>query len=170
MKQWKSLLGAVLLAVSPMMGSAADPVSDASVLLQVDIPSTTGAEDNVTLFKIEDLMALPAVSFETATIWTEGVQSFTGVSLTELASHLGVSDGTLVLQAVNDYVVEFPLLAAVDGAPIIAYERNGAPMSRRNKGPLWVVFPYDSDPDFQTEEIFAMSVWQLVRITVRPDE
>ena len=84
--------------------------------------------------------------------------------------HLGVTAGTLELQAVNDYVVEFAVAGAIDGGPIIAYERNGAVMSRREKGPLWVVFPYDSNPAYQTEEIFSKSVWQLVRIIVKPED
>ena len=51
---------------------------------------------------------------------------------------------------------------------MIAYERNGAVMSVRDKGPLWIVYPYDSNPDYQTEEIYARSIWQLEKITVKP--
>ena len=130
---------------------------------------SAGEHGEVTLYKLEDLKAFPVVSFETETIWTEGVQHFTGVSLAALMGDFGVTDGTLVLQAVNDYVVKFPVSGAVEGGPIIAYELNGAPMTRRNKGPLWLVFPYDSNPGYQTEEVFSQSIWQLVRITIEPE-
>jgi len=169
MNWWKSVLGVVLSLVLPMAGNATDPGSDARVLLEVEVQSVAGESGEVSLFKLEDLKAFPAVRFETETIWTEGVQHFTGVSLAALIQHLDVTGGTLVLEAVNDYIVELPVAGAVEGGPIIAYELNGALMTRRNKGPLWVVFPYDSDPDYRTEEIFSQSVWQLVRIVVEPE-
>ncbi|NRB16439.1 MAG: oxidoreductase [Rhodobacteraceae bacterium] len=168
MKPWKSVLAAALFALLPVISGATDPGSDAPILLEVEVQSIAGQQAEVTLFRLADLKALPVVRFETNTIWTQGVQRFTGVSLAALTRHLGITDGTLVLQAVNDYIVKFPVSGAVEGGPIIAYEHNDAPMSRRNKGPLWIVFPYDSDRDYQTAEIFAMSVWQLIRITVEP--
>jgi hypothetical protein len=49
---------------------------------------------------------------------------------------------------------------------MIAFRMNGAPMSVRDKGPLWIVYPYDSDPRFQTEIIYSRSIWQLDRLEV----
>lgn len=165
MKHWKTAFSVFVFAVMPVMGFAADPNSDAPVLLQVDVPAAAAS----TQFNLTDLQAFPPISFETETIWTEGVQRFTGVSLLAMMRHLDIKEGTLELHAINDYVVEFGVSGAVDGGPIIAYERNGALMSRRDKGPLWIVFPYDSDPVYQTEEIFSKSVWQLVRIIAKPE-
>jgi len=165
MKHWKSAISAIFLAAIPVPGFATDPSSDASVLLQVDVESTAASAQ----FSLAELQAFPVVSFETETIWTDGVQQFTGVSLAALLGHLEISEGIMELQAVNDYVVEFPVSGAVEGGPIVAYERNGALMSRRDKGPLWIVFPYDSNPAYQTEEIFSKSVWQLVRIIVKSE-
>jgi hypothetical protein len=56
----------------------------------------------------------------------------------------------------------------VTGGPIVAFARNGAPMPLRDKGPLWIVYPYDSNPDYQSELIYSRSIWQLDRIEVRP--
>ena len=39
-------------------------------------------------------------------------------------------------------------------------------MSVREKGPLWIVYPYDSNIAFQTETIYARSIWQLDRISI----
>mgnify|MGYP000394663147 CR=1 FL=1 len=120
MKRLKSVLGAVLLMALPIMGKATDPGADAPVLLEVEVQSNAGQQAEPTLFKLADLKALPVVSFETETIWTEGGQHFTGVSMAALLHQLGVTDGTLVLAAVNDYVVEMPVADAVEGGPIIA--------------------------------------------------
>jgi hypothetical protein len=38
-------------------------------------------------------------------------------------------------------------------------------MSVRDKGPLWVIYPYDSD-DYRSEVIYSRSIWQLDRLEV----
>ena len=43
----------------------------------------------------------------------------------------------------------------------------GAPMSVRDKGPLWIVYPYDQNTDYQSEVVFSRSIWQLNRITIQ---
>ena len=115
-------------------------------------------------FDIADLEALGAEEFSTTTIWTEGEQTFTGVSLLALLAEAGISDGTLKATAINDYAVEIPVSDAVVGGPIVAYFLNGEPMSVRDKGPLWIVYPFDADPHYQTEVIYSRSIWQLDRI------
>jgi hypothetical protein len=37
-------------------------------------------------------------------------------------------------------------------------------MSIREKGPLWLVYPYDLNKAYQSETIYSRSIWQLVRI------
>jgi hypothetical protein len=113
------------------------------------------------------LQALSAATVTTGTIWTEGMVQFTGVRLKTLLDAVGVTDGILDATAINDYAVEIPVSDAVEDGPIIAYEMNGAPMSVRDKGPLWIVYPYDDDPDYRTEVIYSRSIWQLDRIIVR---
>jgi hypothetical protein len=114
------------------------------------------------------LEALPAESFETTTIWTEGPQIFLGVSLATLLEHVAAEGENLRLRALNDYTIDIPASDAVLGGPIIAYEQNGAAMPVREKGPLWLVYPYDSSPEYQSETIYARSIWQLVAVEVLP--
>lgn len=113
------------------------------------------------------LERLPARRFETETIWTEGLQSFTGVSLEVFLQAVGARGTRLHAVALNDYVVEIPVSDAVPDGPVIAYSRNGEPMHRRDRGPLWIVYPYDADIEYRRETIYARSLWQLVRIDVR---
>jgi hypothetical protein len=47
---------------------------------------------------------------------------------------------------------------------ILVYRLNDAEMSVRDKGPFWVVFPYDSDTRFQTDTYWSYSVWQVKSI------
>jgi len=112
------------------------------------------------------LEALGTTTIETTTIWTEGTQVFEGVSLARLAQEIEVQDGTLLATAINDYTVEIPLSDAVENGPIIAMTMNGSEMSLRDKGPLWIVYPYDANADYRTEVIYSRSIWQLDRMEV----
>lgn len=105
-------------------------------------------------------------TIETTTIWTEGVQTFEGVPLAALMADIGAEEGTIRAMAINDYTVEIPMSDAVEGGPIIAMVLNGSEMSVRDKGPLWVVYPYDSNADYRSEIIYSRSIWQLDRIEV----
>jgi hypothetical protein len=113
-----------------------------------------------------DLSALPQVSFTTSTMWTDGDRTFSGPTLLSLLDDVGAGPGPLRLTAVNNYAVTMPRDAIEPDAPIIATRIDGEPFNRRQNGPLWVVFPYDSDIRFQSEEVYAFSIWQLIQIEI----
>lgn len=118
-----------------------------------------------TTYSEQDLRDLNTVQFFTTTPWTDGVQDFVGTPMADVIA--GVNGGYhLRLTAINDYVVTMPLSVIAPDYPLIVYERNGAPMSVRDKGPYWVLFPFDSDPSFLTESMLSRSIWQLVKIEI----
>ena len=145
--------------------TATAPMADDTAILTV----TTGEMQHS--YTLADLQALPMTEFQTETIWTEGPQTFQGVALTDLLSDITANGGQtgkeIKATAVNDYSVTIPLTDAVDGGPIVAYLQNGQEMSRRDKGPLWVVYPYDSRKSYQSETYFSRSIWQLDRMTIQ---
>ena len=105
-------------------------------------------------------------SFRTTTNWTEGEREFSGVLLSDLLEVLDIRGRSLKAIALNDYTVEIPVSDARPGGPIVAYALDGKPMSVRDKGPLWIVYPYDSSVEYRSETIYARSIWQLDRIEV----
>ena len=48
----------------------------------------------------------------------------------------------------------------------LAIEADGKPLSVRDKGPIWLLYPFDSDAQYQTEVIYARSIWQIERMEV----
>ncbi len=135
------------------------------VVLTVSNAAVTNM-DGAAVLDLAMLEQLGARSFETTTIWTDGPQQFDGVSLATLIDALGMQGDALRATAINDYSVTIPLEDISDEGAMIAFRMNGAPMSVRDKGPLWIVYPYDSDPRFQTEIIYSRSIWQLDRLEV----
>ncbi len=125
-----------------------------------------GSDGSVTEITLAELDAMEQVSFETTTIWTDGVVAFSGVSLSTLLNAAGISGPMLRMMALNDYSIDMPIDDIGEEFPIVATRMDGEEMSVRGKGPFWVVFPYDADPSFQTETIFARSVWQLGALSV----
>ncbi len=43
---------------------------------------------------------------------------------------------------------------------------NDQPMSVRDKGPLFLVYPFDLNPELYNEKYFSRSVWQIKEIEV----
>jgi len=168
----KTLLRATAISLAAILGLT--PVSWAETLAlptQEVVLTVTGeiAHTNSgasAQFDLGMLMDLDATIIETSTIWTEGEQTFEGVALHVLLDALGVENGTLLATAINDYTVEIPVSDAVAGGPIIAYMQNDETMSVRDKGPLWVVYPYDSSAIYRSEVVYSRSIWQLDRITI----
>ena len=117
-------------------------------------------------FTLEDMMAFDPVTFSTKTIWSHGIQEFKGVPLKDLLDSINISEGKMLAVAVDDYAVAIPVSDAVENGPIIAYLQNGATMSRRSKGPLRIVYPYDGNKRYQTETVYSRSIWQLTRLLV----
>lgn len=157
----RTLMAASLL-VSAFMGGAG--LAQDAVLLTV----STADGSEIKSYDLNALKALGVESFETTTIWTEGKQTFTGVPLMTLFKDIDVTHGDVNAIAVNDYAVPIPASDAVEGGPMLAFEVNGKPMSTRDKGPLWIVYPYDSKTDYQSETIYSRSIWQLNRLQIPP--
>ncbi len=119
-------------------------------------------------FDEEMLLRFPQHRIETTTPWTDGLKRFEGVRLRDLLEHLGAGRATtLSARALNDYQVEIPVSDAFEFDVVLALSMDGARMTRRDKGPIWVVYPRDSVVQIQNERYDNRWVWQLTRIDVR---
>lgn len=131
----------------------------------LEITGQTAPSVPVTL-ELHALDEMPQVEFTTSTIWTDGPVTFSGVPLKTVLGELAEGGSTLEMVALNDYKVTMPLDQLEDGVPIVATRMNGETMAVRDKGPYWVVFPYDSDSKYQSETVYAWSIWQLNRLNI----
>ena len=158
------LFSVLFLGFSGPNGVAA--ADENRILLTIDIQAADGSAGTVTQLTRDDLRALPPVTFDTNTNWTKGTHRFTGVALRALLDQWGVTDGEIELMAINGYSVVLPVDDPTNDGAILAYLMDGEPMSARDKGPVWMVYNYDSDRQYRTETVFSRSIWQLDRIII----
>lgn len=159
---------ALALALAFALPAAAQDIAapDGPPILTISGEIDTTNVGDALVLDAERFAALGTVTLETSTIWTDGVSTFEGVPLATIVDLVGATGGTLLASAINDYTVEVPVSDAVENGPIIAYRMNGKQMSVRDKGPLWIIYPYDADAAYRTEVVYSRSIWQLDRIEV----
>ena len=142
----------------------AQPTQAALLRVDGDIELTNAGDAAV--FDAQMLDALPQISFTTSTISTDKPRTFSGPALFDVLKHVGSDAAQVTATAANNYSVDIDSALIEERAPIIANRIDGKAFSIRKKGPIWVVFPYDEDPKYHTEPIYAVNVWQLERLTV----
>jgi len=126
----------------------------------------TVSQSETIQLSLEELDALAQIEFTTNTVWLSGETHFSGVSLKALLRQFAMNGNKIEMVALDGYSVSMPVADLEENAPIISTRLNGEIIPIRKNGPYWVVFPYDSDPKYQTEINFARSIWQLTHIRV----
>jgi hypothetical protein len=116
-------------------------------------------------FDLAMLEALPKHEVRTTTPWTDGVTTFEGFALKDLLAAVGATGTELSAIALNDYATTIPVSDG-DLGVIVAYKVNGDYISVREKGPLWVIYPFDERPELKTEINYGRSIWQMTKIEV----
>lgn len=110
--------------------------------------------------------AMPKTSFATSTPWHKGVTEFSGVTLRDCLAALKLSGTKLQLIALNDYVVEASLSELQAADALLATRQNGNIMPVSDKGPIFLIFPFDSRPELQHQSYYSRAVWQLAEVNI----
>jgi hypothetical protein len=117
-------------------------------------------------FDMAMLAALPQTTFTTSTPWYAQPRRFTGPLLRDVLAAAG-AQGTLIrLTALNDYRVDMPYEDAQRHDVIVARLLDDKPMAVRDKGPLFVIYPFDARPELRGAVYYSRSAWQLRTIDV----
>jgi hypothetical protein len=119
------------------------------------------------VFDMAALEKLPQYSFTTGTPWFKQPVKFTGPLLRDVLAAAGASGETLTASALNDYKTDIPVKDVLDHNVIIARLMDDKPMPVREKGPLFIIYPYDDNPELRSKTYFSRSAWQLKAIEVK---
>ncbi len=104
---------------------------------------------------------IPQISMTVQTPWYQMPQTFEGPLLRDILNLAGIKDGEIKLTALNDYTIRFPVSDAFKYDVILARKRNGKIMTVRDKGPLFLMYPFHQHPELLKPEYFRRSSWQL---------
>ncbi|WP_210527913.1 hypothetical protein [Rubellimicrobium arenae] len=159
-----AMVAAGLDAPRKAMAALAAPAGQVVLTLSGQVADTNS--DGVAEFDLAMLDALPQRETVTATPWHEGRPTFSGPTIASVLRAVGAQGSKLRIVALNDYSAEMPVEDAQTIPVILATRIDGKTISIRDKGPLFVIYPFDEQPELFNEVYFGRSVWQVARIEV----
>ena len=117
-------------------------------------------------FDLAMIQKLPQHTFVTMTPWEKKPIQFTGPLLRDLLLAVKASGNTLKAAAINYYMTSIPVEDAKKFDVIMAHKMNGQDIPVKTKGPLFIVYPFDTKPELQTSTYYERSAWQLKSLTI----
>lgn len=118
-------------------------------------------------FDMAMLEQLPQHSFVTNTPWYSTPRKFTGPLLRDVLAACGAQGSNVRATALNDYRVDLPFEDAQRFDVLVARLLDDKPMAVRDKGPLFIIYPFDSSAELRTTVYYSRSAWQLKSLEVQ---
>jgi len=159
-------LGAVFAMLMLPRPARALEVPKGEVILTVGGAIQNMNGNGIASFDMAMLEGLPKASFKTASPWFQQKTLFEGTPLASLLEAVGAQGTSMSAMAINDYAVEIPLEDATLNKALLAYKVDGEYLPVRKKGPLWIVYDFDSDAKLRSEIFYTRSIWQLSSLTI----
>lgn len=168
----RSLGRSLVLALVVVGGAAAAapplPAASGPIVLTVSArPAADAAAPALAQFDVAMLAALPRHTIVTRTPWYPNPRKFTGVLLRDLLAAVGAGPSDLRVMALNDYRADIPRDDVESSGVMVAYLLDDEPMRVRDKGPLVIIYPFDSRSDLRNAVYYSRAVWQLNRLEVK---
>jgi hypothetical protein len=169
MKVLHSFLTA-FIALSGLMGAPAFALDAPAGRVVLSVSGAIGEKNAGALarFDMKMIEALPQHTFTTRTPWFDRPVKFTGPLLADVMAAVGAKGSAVLATAINDYTITIPMGDVKTQKVIMARLIDDQPIPVREKGPLFVIYPFDSDPALRTSTYYERSIWQLKALEVRP--
>jgi hypothetical protein len=145
---------------------AALPAPTGAVVLTVTGAIDCTNADGSALFDLALLDALGRGRLRTWTPWTEGERLFEGVLGRRLMAAVCARGERALARARNDYLTEIPLEDFTRWPVLLATHMDGARLRLRDKGPIWVVYPWSDHPELNDRLTRQKSIWQLASLVI----
>lgn len=152
---------AAALALCSALPALALPPASGKVILTISGKVAEKNTADAAQFDLAMLEKLPQQSFTTKTPWSKDPIKFTGPLLRDVLAAAKANGTTIKAMALNDYKTAIPVDDAKRYDMIVAHRMNGELIPVRTKGPLFIVYPFDSKAELQSSRFYARSAWQL---------
>jgi hypothetical protein len=169
LQSWALNTVAACVGLLAVQSAGADPLAapEGKPILIISGAISEKNTPDAAQFDRDMLEKLGMTTIETNTPWYKGPMTFEGVPLDKLMTEVGATGSHVVAYALNDYSTDIPIEDFAKHHPILALKRNGEYMPVRDKGPLFVIYPYDSDPELKSQIYYNRSAWQVARLVVK---
>ena len=115
---------------------------------------------------LEDLEAMPQATVATTNDFVDGKVTYRGPLVRDVLARVGLDKADNVrFTAANDYYVDIPTQNFRAYDAILALEADGERLSRRDKGPIWLMYPISDYPALRDPIYTRRLIWQVVKIT-----
>ena len=158
------MLLSIVVCAQVWAGDLPKPTGKVLLTLSGNIENTNGS--GKAALDIAGLEKLGMVSFQTTSPWYNGRTTFTGIPVQKLMDYVGAKGSVVKVTALNDYTTVIPLSDFKKYNVILALKINGEYMRIRDKGPLFIVYPYDSLPELNNQIYYSRSAWQVSRMNI----
>jgi hypothetical protein len=145
---------------------AALPPPSGEVVLQVSGAIDHTNAEGAARFDLPLLESLGIERLRTWTPWTEGEPLFEGVLARTLMQAVGAHGTQVEARARNDYVAVIPLDDFTRWPVLLATRMDGQRLRLRDKGPIWIIYPWSDHPELNDRLTRQRSVWQLASLVV----
>jgi hypothetical protein len=158
----RALATSLLAATAPVVATEPLPAPSGPVILTIRRRIAGG----VVRLDRSLLLAGGTDELRTATPFTDGVSNFSGVFASRLLDRLGAGGTRLLTRALNDYAVTIPIDEVLAYPVLLACDQNGRALSVRERGPIWLIYPFSDYPELDDRVHRQRSIWQLTNIEV----
>lgn len=170
-RAWKVAFAAALFifaAFGPIGAYAADPLPlpQGPVILTVSGNIAVTNSEQGAQFDREMLYALGLTTIETTTSWNDGNQVFEGVLARTVLERVGAEGEQVIATALNDFVAPVPMEEIENYDVLLATVMNSKQMEVSDKGPIWIIYPRNDNPELQDSKYNDRWVWQLKELRV----
>ena len=164
----RRLCAVVLLVALPGVASSAADLTSPSgeVILTIAGQIEHTNEGGVAAFDRAMLEQLGLNELRTWTPWTVGEPVFEGVLAKAIMDRVGAQGTSVRATALNDYEVTIPVSDFSSYRVLVAMYQDGQELTKRERGPLWIVYPWTEHPELDDRPTRQKSIWQLVHLHV----
>ena len=109
---------------------------------------------------IDDVAAMPQTTIETGNEFVDGTVTYSGPLVRDVLARVGLDKvETIRFVAANDYYVDIPTQNFRDYDAILAMVADGERLSRRDKGPFWLMYPISDHPELRDPVYSRRLIW-----------
>lgn len=159
-------LSTVLSCLCLALPAAALQPATGKVILTISGKVAEKNTPQAAVFDLAMLEKLPQQTFTTMTPWDKQPIKFTGPLLRDVLAAAKASGTTIKAVALNDYQSSIPLDDSQKFDVILAHKMNGEDIPVKTKGPLFIVYPYDTKAELRSTVYYERSAWQLKSLTI----